>query len=144
VDYEMVKREIHTAGGKPGWSGRIFLYQEGFWFSRSHQQQDPSPRTAGYKPNSIRSHTSTNDYALSCAANEKANQRILLSMGSIPQGSLADRYVTHEERLSELERPAEPYTGQANHPAYFQVLLKPASRIRPGQTELVVFALYPP
>jgi hypothetical protein len=145
VDYEMVNRgNTILLGGNQAWSGRVFLYQEGFWF-RAGVISNKSPRPGElpvYKPefdpitNSLRT-----DYALVLMmANEKINQRILLIYGIYTQGSLAAiEYVTHEERLSELRKALlELAPDKQTTPAYFQVLLKTnVENYVPGKTELV-------
>jgi len=151
VDYEMVKRgNTILLGGNQAWSGRIFLYQEGFWF-RAGVISNKSPRPGElpvYKPefdpitNSLRT-----DYALVLMlANEKTNQRILLIYGIYTQGSLAAiEYVTHEERLSELRQALLELTpDKQTTPAYFQVLLKTSvENYVPGKTELVGVRIIP-
>jgi len=151
VDYEMVKRgNTILLGGNQSWSGRIFLYPEGFWF-HGGVITNKSPRPGElpvYKPefdpitNSLRK-----DYALILMlANEKQNQRILLIYGIYTQGSQAAiEYVTSEERLMELLKAlADLSPGMKTTPRYFQVLLQTTvENYVPGKASLVGARIIP-
>ncbi len=145
VDYEMVKRgNIILLGGNQSWSGRIFLYPEGFWFHAGviHNKNPHPGELPLYKPefdpitNSLRK-----DYALVLMlANEKRDQRILLIYGIYTQGSQAAiEYVTSEERLAELRRAlANLSPGHKDTPKFFQALLQTTvENSVPGKASLV-------
>jgi len=151
VDYEMVKRgNTILLGGNQSWSGRIFLYPEGFWF-HAGVITNKGPRSGElpvYKPefdpitNSLRK-----DYALVLMlANEKKNQRILLIYGIYTQGSQAAiEYVTSEERLMELRKAlADLSPDRRTTPRYFQVLLQTTvENYVPGKASLVGARIIP-
>jgi hypothetical protein len=145
VDFEMVKRgNTILLGGNQSWSGRIFLYPEGFWF-HGGIITNKNPRAGElpvYKPefdpitNSLRK-----DYALVLMlANEKKTQRILLIYGIYTQGSQAAiDYVTSEERLIELRKALAEFSPDLRTtPRYFQVLLQTTvENYVPGKASLV-------
>jgi hypothetical protein len=151
VDYETVKRgNTILLGGNQSWSGRIFLYPEGFWF-HAGVITNKSPRSGElpvYKPefdpitNSLRK-----DYALVLMlANEKKNQRILLIYGIYTQGSQAAiEYVTSEERLTELRKALTDLSPDMRTiPRYFQVLLQTTvENYVPGKASLVGARIIP-
>ncbi len=130
VDYEFIKQgNAILLGGNQTWSGRVFVYPEGFWF-HGGVISNKSPRRneqAVYKPefdpvtNSLR-----RDYALVLMLpNDHPQQRILLIYGIYTQGSQAAiEYVTNTDHLRELRRELMALApGQAYPPAFFQVLL---------------------
>jgi len=145
VDYEMVKRgNTILLGGNQPWSGRIFLYPDGFWFHAGviSNKQPRSGELPVYRPefdpvtNSLRK-----DYALVLMlANEKKNQRILLVYGIYTQGSQAAiEYVTSEERLAELRGVLTSLSPDMKTiPRYFQVLLQTTvENYVPGKASVV-------
>jgi len=151
VDYEMVKRgNTILLGGNQAWSGRIFLYPEGFWFHAGviHNKNPRSGELPVYKPefdpvtNSLRK-----DYALVLMlANEKTSQRILLIYGIYTQGSQAAiEYVTSEERLGELRRVLTSLSPDMKTvPGYFQVLLQTTvENYVPGKASVVSARIIP-
>lgn len=151
VDYEMVKRgNTILLGGNQPWSGRIFLYSEGFWFHAGViTNKSPHPgQLPVYKPefdpitNSLRK-----DYALVLMlANEKKNQRILLIYGIYTQGSQAAiEYVTSEERLMELRKALTDLSPDTKTtPRYFQVLFQTTvENYVPGKATLVGARIIP-
>ncbi len=151
VDYETVKRgNAILLGGNQAWSGRIFLYPEGFWFHAGViTNKNPRPGELPlYKPefdpitNSLRK-----DYALVLMLpNEKRNQRILLIYGIYTQGSLAAiEYVTSEERLAELREVLIGLSSdRKTPPRYFQVLLQtPVENYVPGKASFVSARIIP-
>jgi hypothetical protein len=130
VDFETVKRSnAILLGGNQSWSGRIFVYSEGFAFHVG-LISNKAPRAgeqAIYKPefdpltNSLR-----RDYALVLMLpNENRDKRILLVYGIYTQGSQAAiEYVTNAERLAELRKLLlELAPDRKSMPKFFQVLL---------------------
>ncbi len=151
VDYEMVKRgNVILLGGNQSWSGRIFLFPEGFWFHAGViQNKNPRPGELPlYKPefdsitNSLRK-----DYALVLMlANEKKDERILLIYGIYTQGSQAAiEYVTSEERVAELRKTlANLSPGRTGTPRFFQALLQTTvENSVPGKASLVGVRVIP-
>jgi hypothetical protein len=150
VDYEMVKRgNTILLGGSQAWSGRIFLYPEGFWF-RAGVIFNKNPRSGelpAYKPefdpitDSLRK-----DYALVLMlANENRDQRILLIYGIYTQGSQAAiEYVTSEEHLTQLRTALEALSPGRKTPKYFQVLLETTvENYVPGKASFVSARIIP-
>ncbi len=151
VDYETVKKgNAILLGGNQTWSGRIFVYPEGFWF-RAGVISNKTPRPGEmpvYRPefdpitNSLRK-----DYALVLMlANEKKDQRILLIYGIYTQGSQAAiEYVTSEERLAELRTALQNLAGDKKTvPRFFQVLLQTTvENSVPGKASLVSARIIP-
>jgi len=152
VDFEEIKSSnAILLGGNQPWSGRIFLYPEGFWFhvgviSNAHPRPGEQPI---YKPqfdpvtNSL-----TRDYALVLMLpNENKDQRILLIYGIYTQGSQAAiEYVTGPEHLAELHRALlELSPDHQTPPPYFQALLDTTVENHvPGKTSLVAVRAVPP
>lgn len=131
VDFETIKSgNAILLGGNQPWSGRIFLYSEGFWFRAgviSNSSPRPDERSL-YKPefdpvtNSLRK-----DYALVLMLpNERREHRILLIYGIYTQGSQAAiEYVTSAERLQELRKELVALSpDKQSTPRYFQALLQ--------------------
>jgi hypothetical protein len=151
VDFEAVKRgNAILLGGSQSWSGRIFLYPEGF---RLHAgvilNKNPRPgELAVYRPefdpitNALR-----RDYALVLMLpNEKKDHRILLIYGIYTQGSQAAiEYVTTPERLQELRKMLTRLTpDQQSPPTYFQVLLQvTVENAVPGKASFVAARVIP-
>ena len=130
VDYDAIKRgNAVLLGGNQAWSGRIFLYTEGFWFHNgviTNKTPQPGEQPV-YKPefdavtNSLR-----RDYALVLMLpNENRDQRILLIYGIYTQGSQAAiQYLTSPKHLEELRpRLAALSPDKRSLPRFFQVLL---------------------
>jgi hypothetical protein len=151
VDYETVKTgNAILLGGNQAWSGRIFLYPEGFWF-HAGVITNTNPRAGelpAYKPefdpitNSLRK-----DYALVLMlANERKDQRILLIYGIYTQGSQAAiEYLTSEERLAELREALRQLSpDRMTVPPYFQVLLQTTvENYVPGKASFVSARVIP-
>ncbi len=151
VDYEMVKRaNTILLGGSQAWSGRIFLYPEGFWF-RAGVIYNKNPRLGElpvYKPefdpitDSLRK-----DYALVLMlANERKDQRILLVYGIYTQGSQAAiEYVSSEEHLVQLRSELVALSpDRKTIPNYFQVLLETTvENYVPGKASFVAARIIP-
>jgi len=146
----MVKRgNTILLGGSQAWSGRIFLYPEGFWF-RAGVIFNKNPRSGelpAYKPefdpitDSLRK-----DYALVLMlANENRDQRILLIYGIYTQGSQAAiEYVTSEEHLTQLRTALEALSPGRKTPKYFQVLLETTvENYVPGKASFVSARIIP-
>lgn len=151
VDFESVKRgNTILLGGNQSWSGRIFLYPEGFSF-HSGVVSNKAPRAgeqAFYKPefdpvtNSLR-----RDYALVLMLpNETRERRILLVYGIYTQGSQAAiEYITNPERLAELRKALAGLAHDKNTvPEFFQVLLTTTvENYVPGNVSLVSARVIP-
>ncbi len=151
VDFEEIKRgNAILLGGNQAWSGRVFLYQEGFWFHsgliwNKHPQSGEQPV---YRPqfDPVTNHL-TRDYALVLMLpNEKKEERILLIYGIYTQGSQAAiEYVTNAEHLQELHKALlglspDPKTT----PDFFQALLETTvENFVPGTSTLVAVRAIP-
>jgi hypothetical protein len=151
VDYEAVKSgNTILLGGNQSWSGRIFLYEDGFEFhSGVISNRKPLPgEQAVYRPefDPVTGNLSR-DYALVLMLpNEKRDQRVLLIYGIYTQGSQAAiEYVTNAERLSELRRSlAAQARDRKSIPLYFQVLLSTSvENYVPGKVSLVATRVIP-
>ncbi len=94
VDFEEIKRgNAILLGGNQSWSGRVFLYPEGFWFHGgviSNKQPRPGEQ-AVYKPEfDPVTNNLSRDYALVLMLpNDKKDDRIVLIYGTQTQGSQA-------------------------------------------------------
>jgi hypothetical protein len=151
VDYGQIKESnCILLGGNQSWSGRIFLYPEGFWFQRGViRNKNPRPgEQAVYKPNfDPVTNNLTKDYALVLMLpNEKRENRILLIYGVYTQGSQAAiEYVTNPERLQELRRAlVEISADKKRPPNFFQALLTTTvENFVPGQASLVAARVIP-
>lgn len=151
VDFESVKRaNAILLGGNQSWSGRIFLYPEGFWFHHGViTNRTPRPgEQPVYKPefdpvtNSLR-----RDYALILMLpNENRQQRILLIYGIYTQGSeAAIEYLTSPDRLQELRKQLVALTpDKKSPPRFFQVLLTTTvENYVPGKVSFVSARIVP-
>jgi hypothetical protein len=130
VDFDALKRgNAVVLGGTQGWSGRIFLYPDGFSLHAGViENKHPRPgEQAVYKPefdslsNSLR-----RDYALVLMLpNMNPEQRILLTYGIYTKGTQAAiEYVTNTECLQELHRQLVALSpDKKSVPKFFQVLL---------------------
>jgi hypothetical protein len=130
VDFDALKRgNAIMLGGTQGWSGRIFLYPDGFSLHAGViENKHPRPgEPAVYKPefdsfsNSLR-----RDYALVLMLpNMNPEQRILLTYGIYTKGTQAAiEYVTNTECLQELHRQLAALSpDKKSVPKFFQVLL---------------------
>ena len=130
VDFGALKRgNAIVLGGTQGWSGRIFLYQDGFSLHAGIiENKHPRPgEQPVYKPefdslsNSLR-----RDYALVLMLpNLNPEHRILLTYGIYTKGTQAAiEYVTNTESLQELRRQLVALSpDKKSIPKFFQVLL---------------------
>jgi hypothetical protein len=151
VDFELIKRgNAVLLGGNQSWSGRIFLYPEGFAF-RAGVISNKAPRAGEqsvYRPefdpvtNSLR-----RDYALVLMLpNDQRDRRILLVYGIYTQGSQAAiEYITNTERLAELRQALVSLTpDHRTVPRFFQVLLTTTvENYVPGKVSLVSARVVP-
>ena len=151
VDFEAIKQgNAILLGGNQPWSGRVFLYPNGFWFRRgviANKVPRPS-ELAVYRPefdpitNVLR-----RDYALVLMLpNEKADNRILLIYGIYTQGSQAAiEYITSADRLRELRsRLMAESPDRSRLPQYFQVLLETTvENYVPGKASVVAVRVIP-
>jgi len=131
VDFEEIKRgNAILLGGNQPWSGRIFLYPEGFWFHRGvilNRNPQPGEQAVSRPQFDPVTNNLIRDYALVLMLpNERKGQRILLIYGIYTQGSQAAiDYVTNEERLQELREALLALSpDRKTPPEYFQVLLE--------------------
>lgn len=151
VDFEEVKSgNTILLGGNQSWSGRIFIYPEGFRFRAGViENKTPLPgELAVYRPefdpvtNSLRK-----DYAVvMMLPNERREHRVLLIYGIYTQGSQAAiEYVTSEERLQELRPELLTLSpDRESIPPYFQVLLQTTVEdYVPGKASFVAARLIP-
>jgi hypothetical protein len=150
VDFEEVKASNSILlGGNQPWSGRIFLYKDGFWFHEGliKNRNPRSGELAVYRPvfdpvtNQLR-----RDYALLLMLpNESRQRRILLSYGIYTQGSQAAiEFITSPERLEELRRTLVAETADGSVPEYFQALIEtPVENAVPGPASLVAVRVIP-
>lgn len=151
VDFEEVKASnAILLGGNQAWSGRIFLYKEGFWFHEGLiKNMRPQPgELSVYRPvfdpvtNQLR-----RDYALVLMLpNENRERRILLSYGIYTQGSQAAiEFMTNPDRLEELRRALLAASPDGKTlPDYFQALIETAvENAVPGPSSLVAVRLVP-
>lgn len=151
VDFEEVKASnAILLGGNQAWSGRIFLYKEGFWFHEGLiKNMRPQPgELSVYRPvfdpvtNQLR-----RDYALVLMLpNESRERRILLSYGIYTQGSQAAiEFMTNPDRLEELRRALLAASPDGKTlPDYFQALIETTvENAVPGPASLVAVRLVP-
>lgn len=150
VDFEEVKSSnAILLGGNQSWSGRIFLYKDGFWFheglikNRNPRAGELSVYRPAFDPvtNQLR-----RDYALLLMLpNESRQRRILLSYGIYTQGSQAAiEFITSPERLEELRRALIAETADGSVPEYFQALIETTvENAVPGPASLVAVRVVP-
>ena len=151
VTFEEIKQgNAILLGGNQTWSGRVFLYPEGFHFLNGViLNKNPRPGEEGiYRPefDSVTNQLSR-DYALVLMLpNERKENRILLIYGIYTQGSQAAiEYVTSPERLAELHQALLDLSpDHKSVPPYFQVLLKTTVvNYIPGKASLVGVRMIP-
>jgi hypothetical protein len=150
VDFAEVKSgNTILLGGNQPWSGRIFLYEEGFRFHRgliwnkTPRQGEHSVYRPQFDPVTEQL---TRDYALVLMLpNERREERILLIYGIYTQGSQAAiEYVTNPERLLELRRLLAEESPDGRPPPYFQALLETTvENYVPGLASLVAVRSVP-
>ena len=131
-------------GGNQPWSGRIFLYSEGFRFQKGLiWNKTPRPEEKPvYRPEfDPVTNRLTRDYALVLMLpNEKKEERILLIYGIYTQGSQAAiEFVTSPDRLQELRQKLLEFSADRKiPPRYFQALLETTvENYVPGNASLV-------
>ena len=151
VDFDALKRgNAIILGGTQGWSGRIFLYPDGFSLHAGlieNKHPRPGERPV-YKPefdslsNSLR-----RDYALVLMLpNSNPEQRILLTYGIYTKGTQAAiEYVTNTQCLQELRRQLVALSpDKKSVPKFFQVLLTTnVENDVPGKASFVSARLVP-
>jgi hypothetical protein len=150
VDFEEVKSgNTILLGGNQPWSGRIFLYEEGFRFHKG-LIWNKTPREGErpvYRPEfDPVTNRLTRDYALVLMLpNERRDERILLIYGIYTQGSQAAiEYVTNPDRLLELRRMLAEESADGQPPPYFQALLETTvENYVPGLASLVAVRSVP-
>ncbi len=151
VDFEALKRgNAILFGGNQSWSGRIFLYPEGFRMQAGViANKTPRRRELSvYKPefdavtNGLR-----RDHALILMLpNENHDQRILLAYGIYTQGTQAAmEYITSADRLRELRGELLAQTpGSKVPPRFFQVLITTTVENEvPGKVSFVAARVMP-
>jgi hypothetical protein len=151
VTFEEIKHgNAILLGGNQTWSGRVFLYPEGFHFVAG-TILNKTPRTgeqAVYKPEfDPVTNQLTRDYALVLMLpNERKENRILLIYGIYTQGSeAAIEYVTSPERLAELHQALIDLSPDHKSVSpYFQTLLQTTvENYIPGKASLVAVRVIP-
>lgn len=151
VTFEEIKHgNTILLGGNQTWSGRVFLYPQGFHFLNGViLNKNPRPgEQEVYRPefDSVTNQLSR-DYALVLMLpNERKENRILLIYGIYTQGSQAAiEYVTSAERLAELHQALLDLSpDHKSVPLYFQVLLKTTvENYIPGKASLVGVRMVP-
>ena len=151
VDYEAVKSgNSILLGGNQSWSGRIFLYKEGFEFHNGvifNKKPLPGEQRV-YRPefDPVTGNLSRDYGLVLMLPNDRRDQRVLLIYGIYTQGSQAAiEYVTNAERLAELRKAlAERSPDQKSIPNYFQVLLSTSvENYVPGKVSLVSTRIIP-
>ena len=151
VTFEEIKRgNAILLGGNQTWSGKIYVYQEGFHFvAGTILNKNPRPgEQAVYKPEfDPVTNQLSRDYALVLMLpNERKENRILLIYGIYTQGSQAAiEYVTSPERLAELRQALIDLSpDHKTTPPYFQALLQtPVENHIPGKASLVALRVIP-
>jgi hypothetical protein len=151
VDFEAVKNSnTILLGGSQSWSGRIFLYKDGFELRNGvvSTEKPLAGEKAIYAPefDPVTGNLSR-DYALvMMLPNERRDRRVLLIYGIYTQGSQAAiDYVTNAERLAELRKLLASRSPDGKSvPSYFQVLLSTTvENYVPGKTTLVSARIIP-
>lgn len=151
VDYEAVTSgNAILLGGNQPWSGRIFLYKDGFEFRNGviSNKKPLAGEQAVYRPefDPVTGNLSRDYGLVLMLPNERRNQRVLLIYGIYTQGSeAAIEYVTNPERLAELRKAlAERSPDRKSIPNYFQVLLSTSvENYVPGKVSLVSTRIIP-
>jgi hypothetical protein len=151
VTFEEIKHgNTILLGGNQTWSGRIYLYPEGFHFvNGTILNKNPRPgEQAIYKPEfDPVTNQLSRDYALVLMLpNDRKENRILLIYGIYTQGSQAAmEYVTNPERLAELHQALLDLSpDHKSVPHYFQALLQTTvENYVPGKTSLVSVRIIP-
>lgn len=145
VDYEAVKSgNTILLGGNQSWSGRIFLYKEGFEFHNGviSNKKPLAGEQAVYRPefDPVTGNLSRDYGLVLMLPNERRAQRVLLIYGIYTQGSQAAiEYVTNADRLTELRKALiERSPERRSTPKYFQVLLSTTvENYVPGKVSLI-------
>jgi hypothetical protein len=151
VTFEEIKHgNTILLGGNQTWSGRVYLYPEGFHFvNGTILNKNPRPgEQAIYKPEfDPVTNQLSRDYALVLMLpNDRKENRILLIYGIYTQGSQAAmEYVTNPERLAELHQALLDLSpDHKSVPPYFQALLQTTvENYVPGKTSLVCVRIIP-
>jgi hypothetical protein len=151
VTFEEIKHgNTILLGGNQTWSGRVFLYPEGFHFvNGTILNKNPRPgEQPVYKPEfDPVTNQLSRDYALVLMLpNDRKENRILLIYGIYTQGSQAAmEYVTNPERLAELHQALLDLSpDHKSVPPYFQALLQTTvENYVPGKTSLVCVRIIP-
>jgi len=151
VDYEAVKSgNSILLGGNQSWSGRIFLYKDGFEFHNgviTNRAPLPGEQTV-YRPefDPVTGNLSRDYGLVLMLPNERRDRRVLLIYGIYTQGSQAAiEYVTNAERLAELHGElCKRMPDRKTAPKYFQVLLSTSvENFVPGKVSLVSTRIIP-
>lgn len=150
VDFDTIKRgNAIILGGTQGWSGRIFLYPDGFSLHAGviENKHPLAGERVVYRPefdpvtNSLR-----RDYALVLMLpNGNRAQRILLAYGIYTKGTQgAVEYITNPENLQDLRGRLAALAPGKPLPRYFQVLLTTTvENDVPGRTSFVSARILP-
>ena len=145
VNFEEIKaRNTILLGGNQAWSGRIFVYSEGFQFYRGviwNKHPGPGEKPV-YKPEfDPVTNNLVRDYGLILMLpNERKEDRILLIYGIYTQGSQAAiEYVTAPEHLAELHHALIAVSpDKKTLPRLFQALIETGvENAVPGRVTLV-------
>ncbi len=151
VNYEEIKQgNAILLGGNQIWSGKVFLYPQGFDFVDG-VILDKSPRSGElnvYRPEfDPVTNQLSRDYALVLMLpNEKKENRILLVYGIYTQGSQAAiEYITSPEHMAELHKALlNATTDHKTVPPYFEALLQTTvENYTPGKVSLVAVRIIP-
>jgi hypothetical protein len=151
VDYEAVKSgNTILLGGNQSWSGRIFLYKEGFEFHNGviSNKKPLAGEQAVYRPefDPVTGNLSRDYGLVLMLPNQRRDQRVLLIYGIYTQGSQAAiEYVTNADRLAELRQALfDRSPDHKSMPSYFQVLLSTSvENYVPGKVSLVSTRIIP-
>lgn len=150
VDTESLKRtNVIVLGGNQSWSGRVFVYREGFEMHDGiFAAKKPLPgEQAFYKPefDAVTGNLSRDYGVILMLPNERQDQRVLVLYGIYTQGTQAAiEFVTNPERLRELERALCQRTPDKRPPKFFQALLTTTvENYVPGKVSLVTTRVIP-
>ncbi|MGO9239420.1 MAG: hypothetical protein ACLQBJ_01310 [Bryobacteraceae bacterium] len=150
VDTESLKRtNVIVLGGNQSWSGRVFVYREGFEMHDGIMAaKKPLPgEQAFYKPefDAVTGNLSRDYGVILMLPNERPDQRVLVLYGIYTQGTQAAiEFVTNPEGLRELERALVQHTPDKRPPRYFQALLTTTvENYVPGKISLVATRIIP-